>query len=652
MSLMFQKYLPFIIDPKRIRSLFFSTMALGLVFFCHAQRGSQLSPRADLDIARTYLEQGLYKKAYNGYERLLKRGFYKNLSVHREYLRVLEERKTYGRALKYLEKAFKRSKEPSFLLDKMYFYELINNQKAKEKTWKRLLADLKNKTYLIPRVAEYASHRNLKKYGINLYQEGRKWKNDEALYTLPLGKLYIETRQRDDALAELVHYVSLNFDKHMPEVEEILSPLIQTDPEWRKVLDSFVSSYVSAFEAKTKFSLGRILVRTVFKLASPNSAFKTMVYFAIWGNREMQQFSRMLFWIKLGNRHGFYSVEQALDVAKEAFEVEEYESARLILDYIRSAYPESIHAEIAIYYLIRIKEVIWLDSHPVKTHRLEDLLQEYEELIRRTQAGETQWKALRRQAKLLRFYKKDYLGSRAILEKLLANPKLYPQLRGYCLLDLGDLLNLDGKPWEAILMYLRVEREMENFPEMVQLAKLKNVRSTYYQHAFQLAREQASVLKRASSSMTANDALSMSHFLRPYVKDSTGVSYQQLKKYAEAEHLIWRRDFEEAIQILEEMKGMNLHPNLQGEVGYLLAKTYTQVQEPLKALEELQAMGSDEAAFLELKILKKIDKYDLWEEKSKDFILKHKGSIYLPRVRNAYLNYREKQKNKVIRSEY
>jgi len=129
-------------------------------------------------------------------------------------------------------------------------------------------------------------------------------------------------------------------------------------------------------------------------------------------------------------------------------------------------------------------------------------------------------------------------------------PGISPQVLASCKLDLGDVYLLNGRQWDATLLYSQVDKDFPN-TDMGEDAKFRNAKLSYYTGDFDWAKRQLDVLKAATSQLIANDALNLSLLISDNLNvDSTGAA---LKIYARADLLIFAEEPEKAVQTLDSI---------------------------------------------------------------------------------------------------
>lgn len=169
-----------------------------------------------------------------------------------------------------------------------------------------------------------------------------------------------------------------------------------------------------------------------------------------------------------------------------------------------------------------------------------------------------------------------YIGETGRAIMTLSNLVQYKGINRFVLanakLDLADLHLISGDRWEATLLYSQVDKDFEE-EILGQEARFRNARLSYFVGDFEWAQQQFNILKTATSKFIANDALDLSVFIMDNLGlDSTDVP---LKKYAEADLLIFQNRFTEAQTLLNEIRVEFPEHKLEDDILYLEAQLLT-----------------------------------------------------------------------------
>jgi hypothetical protein len=114
----------------------------------------------------------------------------------------------------------------------------------------------------------------------------------------------------------------------------------------------------------------------------------------------------------------------------------------------------------------------------------------------------------------------------------------------------GDIYLLDNNPWDATLIYAKVEQDNKENPYGAE-AKFRKAKLAYYTGQFEWAKAQLDVLKASTSKLISNDSFDLSLFIS---ENSTEDSLQTaMKMFAKSDLLQFRRDYNNATKILDSI---------------------------------------------------------------------------------------------------
>lgn len=167
------------------------------------------------------------------------------------------------------------------------------------------------------------------------------------------------------------------------------------------------------------------------------------------------------------------------------------------------------------------------------------------------------------------------------LDEYLRTPGLSPKDQAEVKLALGDYLVMDGKRWDASLLYSQVDKDFKEEP-LGQEGRYKNALLSYYFGDFEWAQTQFDVLKNATSRVIANDAIDRSVF----IMDNMGLDTTDaaLRLYTAAELLIYRNQFDKANAKLDSILVQFPGNSLDDDVLYARAHIYVKQKQWDKAI--------------------------------------------------------------------
>ena len=190
-------------------------------------------------------------------------------------------------------------------------------------------------------------------------------------------------------------------------------------------------------------------------------------------------------------------------------------------------------------------------------------------------------------AELEALYLDNVMGAIEILEKVTVLSSINRFILNNAKLDLGDYYLITGEIWEATLLYSQVDKEFRE-DYLGELARYKNAKLYYYNGDFEWSQAQFDILKSATSRLISNDAIDQSVFIMDNLGlDTTPVPLQM---YARAELLSFQNKYEEAFAVLDSIILLFEGHQLQDDIWYLKAKTYSRQRNYDQAIEMYTAV--------------------------------------------------------------
>lgn len=158
-----------------------------------------------------------------------------------------------------------------------------------------------------------------------------------------------------------------------------------------------------------------------------------------------------------------------------------------------------------------------------------------------------------------------------LLEEVISFSRVHPKTKSRSKIALGDYYLISGDIWEASLLYSQVDKAFKE-GAIGELARYKNARLSYFNGDFEWAQAQFDILKSATSKLISNDAIDQSVFIMDNMAlDTTDVP---LKMFAQAELLIFQKNFKDAFAKLDSITNVFPKHSLQDDIYYVKAHIY------------------------------------------------------------------------------
>jgi tetratricopeptide (TPR) repeat protein len=524
----------------------------------------------DLQLAQQFTANGEFQKANDIYLKLYKQN---SEAYYSFYLRSLLSLKKFDDAESITKKMLKQHpKDYQYPITLARVYHERGNQDKADNIYNELLKNLPADQGEISSLAtQFYQLENLD-LAIKVFEQGRKLLHSDQVFSSELISLY---RFKRDKVSMVNEYINL----------------LQTNPEY-------------IFQAKSAMS-------TTFENAQDYNMLKTALLKIMQQKPQLTIFADLLTWQFLQQKQFDMALNQALalsrrlnDGGSSVYELcqtltanQAYDDAIRGYEYIVSKGKEQdmyIPAKIEMINTKNLK----ITSGKYTQADLLDLEKNYIDLLEEFGRSNSTAFAMQKLAKLQAFKLHKTIDAQKLLEQAINIPGLRPNVLADCKLDLGDMYLLNGKPWEATLIYSQVEKD---FPgtNIGQEATYRNAKLAYYTGDFAWAKGQLNVLKAATSQLIANDALNLSLLISDHTTfDSTG---NALKMYARADMLIFKEDPDKAVITLDSIDKAFPQNTLSNDI--LMAKARILIQK-----------NDYQAAIIPLKKIADDHKFDLWAD--------------------------------------
>jgi TolA-binding protein len=384
-------------------------------------------------------------------------------------------------------------------------------------------------------------------------------------------------------------------------------------------------------------------------LCSKVQRFPTEQYYVdilIWHLMQQKEFTKAFIQTRALDRRLKQDGQRVFELAQTALVNRDYKSAIQMYEYVMKEYPHGQFYTYARRNALFCKEEVVKTSFPVNITDIRALIKDYQGLFSELGRNVKTMEALRNTAQLYAFYLNERDTAITVLETAIMIAGSDNAFRDRCKLDLGDIYVLKNEPWEATLLYSQVEKSQKE-DYLGQEAKLKNAKLYYYNGEFDLSKEVLDILKKATTREIANDAMQLSLL----IQDNIGLDTSEvaMKEYAKVDLLLFQNRNSEAILVLDQIFEKYKSHSLADDILWLRANTNLKINQPLKALEDLELLRknynfdilADDALFLEAKIYEEnFQQKDKAMELYREILQKFSGSIFGAEARKRFRNLR------------
>ncbi len=524
----------------------------------------------DLQLAQQFTTNGEFQKAADIYAKLYKQS---NEAYFSFYLKSLLNLKKFDDAESIAKKmARQHPKDYQYTIALARVYRERGDKEKADNIYNDLLKNLPADQGEISNIATQFYQTENMDMAVKVFEQGRKVLHSDQVFSSELISLY---RFKHDKVSMVNEYINL----------------LQTNPEY-------------IFQAKSAMA-------STFENAQDYNMLKTALLKIMQVKPQMTIFADLLTWQFLQQKQFDMAMNQALALSRRlndggasVYELcqtltanEAYDEAIRGYEYIISKGKEQdlyINAKVE---LINTKN-LKITSGKYTQADLLDLEKNYLDLLAEFGKSSSTAFAMQKLAKLQAFKLHKTDEAQKVLEDEMNIPGLRPNTLADCKLDLGDMYLLNGKPWEATLIYSQVEKD---FPgtNTGQDAEYRNAKLAYYTGDFAWAKGQLDVLKAATSQLIANDALNLSLMINDHTAfDSTG---NALKMYARADLLIFKEEPDKAVITLDSINKTFPQNTLTNDILMAKARIFIQKNDYQSAVTALKKIAED-------------SKFDLWAD--------------------------------------
>lgn len=513
----------------------------------------------EIQLAEQYVSQGDNEKAIAIYEKLEKNT--KNIpQIHERYFQLLLITGEIDKAGKYIDKAIKQYPSNLFYqIDKGLIFLQLNEKQQAKKYYDGLISSWAEDPFKVRVAAQHFIRLQQYDNAVDIYLTSRKKLNNPYEYSIQLASIYRIINKKVEMIEEYMNYLHEN-QNNLASIKNIMQNVLTEDEDLE--------------------------------------LFENIMYAKIQEQPDNIEFSELLIWVNM-QRKNFYSAFiqaravdkrmnlmgiELMDIGRIAIENKDFKNALRMYTYVIDEYPQTPNYQIARRMAIYCREELVKSTYPVNSAEIDNLINEYQNLVAELGLNQYTAEAIRSQAHLYAFYKDDYDKAIQLLQELIKSAGLNKQIIDQAKLDLGDIYLLTGEPWEATLLYSQVEKTSKETTTGYE-AKLKNAKLNYYNGEFALAQGHLDILKLATTREISNDAMALSLLIKDnLLNDSSDVA---LQRYADIELIIFKNKKDQALDLLEQLKiDFPFHP-LQDEILYKQGILYTERGDFTSALVSL-----------------------------------------------------------------
>lgn len=570
----------------------------------------------DNRLAQEYFNNGEFEKASALYEKLYSKNT-KNDYYFSRYLACLTEMEEYAKAEEILKKQIKKnSKKYRLYLDYGNLLERQQRIEEADAMFAKAMDFVGDDPNAIRSLA--AQFQNMTKYdlAIQTYEKGIGKENAKNFHYY-LAELY---RRKGESVKMIENY---------------LASLIET-PSRINTLKTIFQRYFTEddfFELQTQ-------LYTEIQEDPDNEVYPELLS---WVFIQKKDYKGALRQAKALDRRKEENGGRVYDIAITAANDKDWDTAISGFEYIieNKGMGSSFYIE-AKQQSLRAKRSKLVDGYNYTEEELRQLEGEYEAFLEEFGKSRTTASIITELAELEAYYLNDLTKAIGLLSELVEYPMVNPRVLAEAKISLADFYLMEGEIWESTLLYSQVDKQFKD--DLIgQEARYRNALLSYFAGDFEWAQTQFNVLKASTSKLIANDALDRSIFIMDNLAlDTTAVP---LKKFSEAELLVFQNKFDDAFVKLDSIRTMYPNHSLEDDAIYLKSQIYYKQRNFEKAALMLQnimenypdGIRADNAIF-ELAELneKHLDNTEKATELYEKILFDYSGSTYSVEARKRY----------------
>ena len=475
------------------------------------------SAQVDPGLAKTYFEKGAFEKAALLYKKLLNTqptNSYYSLKLIECYQQLSQ----FKAAQNEIETQLKYSKNPQYIVELGYNYQLQNLLVKAEENYKKALERIDTQPNYIYAIAQQFEAHGRIDNAIQAYERGLKLAPNPVFYY---------------QLAVL-HGVQKNIEKMM----ERFLDYVETNPTYTTQVMRLLAEYISEDASQPYNQLFKnILLKKI--QSTPNTLWNQWLS---WLYIQQNDYKKAFIQEKAIFRREPESFQGLINLALLTKESKAYKTALTIFEFIiQNATAPRLIIQANTQCLELQLEVSTTDYNVIKASYLE-LLDTYKLGVETLDLQVSY-------ADFLAFYDNNPDAAITFLKSAL-KANLTALASSTLKMKLADILITQNKFNQALLYYTQIQMRVKN-STLAQEARFKAAKTSYYKGDFDWAETQLKVLKSSTSQLTANDALDLQLLISDH-KASDSL-HTALKLYAKAEVLTLQNKPSEAISVLESI---------------------------------------------------------------------------------------------------
>ena len=520
-------------------------------FSIYAQIGS-----TDEQLASQYYQNGEFDKAAIYYEKLYKQR--PNDFFYEAYLNSLTQLKDYKAAEKLCKRQLKIGPNKfKYSIDLGIIYRNDGNNSKAQQIFDDLVKKLSANQSTIIQVADAFVEKGEPEMALKTYEKGRKLIKTYP-FNLDIAKVYGSLGRNEEMIAEYLTLLQIN-EGYLQTIQNALArsmSFVENSPQ-NQLLKQQLLKNIQRYPTKTVYA-----------------------EMLIWVYIQQKDFANAFLQSKALDRRNKENGTRIISLAGLLTTNNEFELAINAYQYVIEKGKQEPYYQMAKKSLLKVMDKKITSNYDYTNNDLNTLNGLYRSAMDELGLNANTISVARAWANLYAYYLHKPDSAIKLLESVLKVPRITPQLKAECKLDLADILIIKGEIWDAALLYGQVDRAFK-YDELGERAKFKNAKVSYYTGNFMWAKAQLDVLKGSTSKLIANDAMNLSML----ITDNTGIDTTEYPMilFAKADLLLVQNKISEALTVLDSINLVYPNHALDDEILFLRHKIALKNKEYEKA---------------------------------------------------------------------
>jgi tetratricopeptide (TPR) repeat protein len=513
-------------------------------------------------LALQYFNAGEFEKAAVIYEKLYRRD--PSMYNYNYYFECLLELEDYDKAEKFVQGVARKYPAVSrYKVDLGIIFEATGDMKKSDKAYNDAIASVQpaEENYLA--LAQYFSFRNRTQWAIKVFESAIQKISASNTLQYELTSLYFQERQ----------FVQM-FDVFYSVLNHPMSGL-----------DDIQQRLIAYFGADPSGDISAQFVPYALRQSQKNASNTKYAEMLMWAYLQVGDYAKALQQALAMDRRQKADGNVVLGLVPVLVFNNEFDKAIEGLSFVIEKGEKSLNFNTARIMLFDARYKKAVSEVPADLSQLKLLENEISGFIHEAGVHVNTISLIMQLANVKAFYLDKPVEAKEWVDKAMKVPGVRGLLSAELKILMADIMLLTGEHWDASLLYSQVEKDFKH-DTIGFKAKFKNAKFYFYIGEFDYAQTHLSILMASTSKLIANDAMELSLLITNNVGWDS--SYIPLSYYARAEFLYMSKSPVQALYTLDSL--INIFPShlVLDEAHFLKAKIYMQMNEYVKASDELK----------------------------------------------------------------